>query len=83
MALGSMLGLLEAGARLHRFYLFAVVGAKGLTDLDSTSKPAAIDHAIWRAAQLLAAMGLFVALLVGAVVFALRRDPHSTRSTGS
>ncbi len=43
----------------------------------------AIDHAIWRAAQLMAAMGLFVALLVGAVVFALRRDRQSTRSTGS
>jgi len=27
----SMLGLLEAGAGLHRFYLFAVVVAKGLT----------------------------------------------------
>jgi hypothetical protein len=33
----------------------------------------AIDHAVWRAAQLLAAMGLFVVLLAGAVVFALRR----------
>ena len=40
MALGSMLELLEAGAQLHRLYLFAVVGAKGLTDLDSTSNPA-------------------------------------------
>ncbi len=43
----------------------------------------AIDHAVWRAAQLMATLGLFVALLVGAVVFALRRDRHSTRSTGS
>ena len=43
----------------------------------------AIDHAVWRAAQLRAAMGLFVALLVGAVVFALRRDRHTTRAAGS
>ena len=37
----------------------------------------AIDHAVRRVGQLMAAMGVFVALLVGAVVFALRRDRRS------
>ncbi len=37
----------------------------------------AIGHAIWRAAQLLAAMGLVLVLLVGVVVFTLRRDRPS------
>ena len=34
MAFGSMLGLLGAGSRPHRFYLLAVFVAKGLVDLD-------------------------------------------------
>ena len=33
----------------------------------------AIDHAVWRAAQLLAALGLFAVLLAGVMVFGLRR----------
>ncbi len=37
----------------------------------------AIDHAVWRAAQLLAAAGLFAVLLTGVVVFGLRRGPRS------
>jgi len=40
----------------------------------------AIDHAVWRAAQLLAAVGLFAVMLAGVVVFSLRRG---SRSTGS
>ena len=39
----------------------------------------AIDHAFWRAAQLLMAVALFAVLLVGIVTFALLR---SSRSTG-
>ncbi len=40
----------------------------------------AIDHAIWRAVQLLAAVGFFAVLLAGVVVFGLRRGPRSTGS---
>ncbi len=40
----------------------------------------AIDHAVWRAAQLLAAVGVFAVLLAGVVVLGLRRG---SRSTGS
>ncbi len=38
------------------------------------------DHAVWRAAQLLAAVGFFAVLLAGVVVFGFRRG---SRSTGS
>jgi len=40
MAFGSMTGLLGGGARLHRFYVFVVVVAKGVADLHSNSSPA-------------------------------------------
>ncbi len=39
-----------------------------------------IDHAVWRAVQLLAAVGVFAVLLAGVVVLGLRRG---SRSTGS
>ncbi len=39
LGLGSMLGLLGRGARLHGFYLFALVVAKGFADVDSSTLP--------------------------------------------
>jgi hypothetical protein len=40
----------------------------------------AIDHAVWRALQLVGAVGLVALLLAGVVVFGLRRGTHSTGS---
>ena len=40
----------------------------------------AIDHAVWRAVQLLAAVGFFAVLLAGVVVLGFRRGARSTGS---
>ncbi len=44
MAFGSMVGLLGRGAGAHKFYLFAVVVAKGFADVDSSTSPVVSGH---------------------------------------
>ncbi len=67
-------GLIDVIER-ERVIAFEAVTAERVAAIDAVVPliQDAIDHAMWRAAQLLAAVGLFAVLLAVAVVFGLRR----------
>ncbi len=74
-------GLIDAIDR-ERVIAFEAVTAERVATIEAVVPliQDAIDHAVWRAVQLLAAVGVFAVLLAGVVVLGLRRG---SRSTGS
>ncbi len=77
--LSAELAVLIDAIERERVIAFEAVTAERVAAIDAVVPliQNAIDHAVWRAAQLLAAVALFVVLLAGGVVFGLRRGSRS------
>ncbi len=78
--LGTELAALVSALATERILAFEAVERERVATIEAAVPliQDAIDHAVWRAAQALAAVGLVAFALAAMVMFAFRRGPRST-----